>query len=71
MRTPGRLRGGTAKKEGPSHYLVRAALKVWGVSRVSSALSQRNQRHRKSKRGAYVHRRWYVRTAAKYFLQEC
>ena len=23
------------------------------------------------KQGAHVHRRWYVRTAAKYFLQEC
>jgi len=30
-----------------------------------------SQHHRENKQGAYVHRRWYVRTAAKYFLQEC
>jgi len=42
-----------------------------GVSRVSSGPSQRNQRPGKSKQRAYVHRRWYFRTAAKYFLQDC
>jgi hypothetical protein len=63
------LRRFDREKRGPSKY--RAALKAWGASRGSGSSSRRSQRHQKNERGAYVHRRWYVRTAAKYFLQDC
>jgi hypothetical protein len=49
----------------------RSRVMRWPKFREVRTLPAAVQHRRENKQGAYVHRRWYVRTAAKYFLQEC